>query len=65
MAHGSDQRIAHSLTSVYKVRQERHPLIVKQAQKLLRYVQGRSLEGLITVALATGMRQGELLGLRW
>ncbi|HYT37664.1 MAG TPA: site-specific integrase [Ktedonobacteraceae bacterium] len=47
------------------VRHERHPLTVEQAQKLLRYVQGRSLEGLITVALATGMRRGELLGLRW
>ncbi len=47
------------------VRHERHPLTVEQAQKLLRYLQGRSLEGLITVALATGMRRGELLGLRW
>jgi integrase len=47
------------------VKHERHPLTIEQAQKLLQHVQGHSLEGLITVALATGMRRGELLGLRW
>jgi integrase len=47
------------------VKHERHPLTIEQAQKLLQHVQGYSLEGLITVALATGMRRGELLGLRW
>jgi integrase len=36
-----------------------------QAQALLRFVQGDRLEGIISLALATGMRQGELLGLKW
>jgi integrase len=47
------------------VRHEIHPLTKEQAQKLLETAQGHRLEGLLTVALATGMRRGELLSLRW
>ncbi|HEU5382668.1 MAG TPA: tyrosine-type recombinase/integrase, partial [Ktedonobacteraceae bacterium] len=36
-----------------------------QARALLTTVKGHRLEALITLALVTGMRRGELLGLRW
>jgi integrase len=36
-----------------------------EARRLLEAVKGHRLEALITLALATGMRRGELLGLRW
>src|SRR5437879_10018678 len=41
------------------------PLNKEQAQQLLHAAKGHRLEALITVALATGMRRGELLALRW
>jgi integrase len=40
-------------------------LTPEQAQLLLQKVQGHPLEGIVTLALATGMREGEILGLRW
>lgn len=36
-----------------------------QARHLLNHIQGDSLEALITLGLATGMRKGEMLALRW
>ena len=41
------------------------PLTAEQASLLLQKVKEHELEGLLTLALATGMREGELLGLRW
>src|SRR6266702_11118 len=46
-------------------KQERPTLTKEQAQKLLDTAKGHPLETLLTVALATGMRRGEMLGLRW
>lgn len=47
-------------------RYEIQPLNIEQAQKLLEVVKGiPRLEGILTVALVTGMRQGEILALRW
>jgi len=40
-------------------------LTKEQAQILLDAAKGHSLEALLTLALATGMRRGEMLGLRW
>jgi integrase len=40
-------------------------LTPEQAQHLLAVVKGHQLEALITLALATGMRHGELVGLQW
>lgn len=37
----------------------------EQIQALLTFVEGHKLECIVTLALATGMRQGELLALRW
>jgi integrase len=41
------------------------PLTQDQARSLLQAATGHWLEGLLTLALATGMRQGELLALHW
>ncbi len=46
-------------------KQEKLTLTTEQARKLLDTAKGHLLETLLTVALATGMRRGELLGLRW
>lgn len=40
-------------------------LTVQQAQTLIKAAKGHDLEELFTFALATGMRRGELLALRW
>jgi len=40
-------------------------ITVEQAQKILHCFRGRSLYPIIALALATGMRRGELLALRW
>jgi integrase len=44
---------------------ERRTLTPEQAQKLLDVAKGHRLEAMLTLALATGMRRGELLALRW
>jgi integrase len=44
---------------------EIQPLTVEQAQQLLTAACGHRLEALFTLALATGMRRGELLALKW
>lgn len=48
-----------------KARTEMHPLTSEQARGFLQAVTGDRLGPLYTVAIATGMRQGELLALRW
>lgn len=54
-----------SVTLPRLVRYEIHPLTREQAQKMLSTAKGHPLEGLLTMALATGMRKCELLCLRW
>lgn len=46
-------------------RPEMHALTASEARRLLEPAKGDRLEALLVVALATGMRQGELLGLSW
>jgi integrase len=46
-------------------RQEMQTLSPEQARKLLEAARGDRLEALYVIALTTGMRLGELLGLRW
>ncbi len=41
------------------------PLSVDQARKLMMHMRGHRLEVLLTMAVVTGMRRGELLALRW
>jgi integrase len=47
------------------VKKELAYLTLEQAQRLLETAHNHRLECLLTLALATGMRQGELLALRW
>jgi len=44
---------------------EINPLSLEQIKVLLAVAQGHPMEALLTLALATGMRRGELLGLKW
>jgi integrase len=44
---------------------EIQPLTMEQAHLLLTAARGHRLEALFTLALATGMRRGELLALKW
>src|SRR5215208_213042 len=44
---------------------EMHPLSPVEARKLLDAAQGDRLEALYVLAVHTGMRQGELLALKW
>jgi integrase len=48
-----------------KERFEIQPLSAEQVQQFLLAVRGHKWETLFMLALATGMRQGELLGLKW
>ena len=48
-----------------KVRFEIQPLTVEQVQQFLTAIHGHKWEAFFTLALATGMRRGELLGLKW
>ena len=48
-----------------KERFEIKPLTVEQAQILIATARGHKWEALFTLALATGMRRGELIGLKW
>jgi integrase len=41
------------------------PLDETEAPKLLEYAKGHRFEALFTVAVALGLRKGEILGLRW
>ncbi len=42
-----------------------HPLTKEQARHFLKVIRGHQFEALFTLALATGMRRGELLALKW
>jgi integrase len=65
----ADGLIPRNVTEVVKAPQpekkEIRPLSPKQARTLLEAVKGDRLETLYVLAVTTGMRQGELLGLKW
>jgi integrase len=44
---------------------EMHPLSPEEARRLLKVAHGDRLKALFMLALTTGMRRGELLGLKW
>lgn len=44
---------------------EIQPLTVEQVRKLLEATHGHPMEAMFKLALATGMRRGELMGLKW
>ena len=45
--------------------EEMHPLSAEETLKLLEAAKGDKLEALYVLAVTTGMRRGELLGLKW
>ena len=66
LKRGYVYRIVATLTDPPRVeRGETKPLNLAQVRALLDAARGHRLEALLTAALSTGMRQGELLGLRW
>jgi integrase len=64
-----DGLIPRNVTEAVKAPQpekkEIKPLSPEQARRLLEEVKGERLEPLYVLAVTTGMRQGELLGLKW
>ena len=65
----TDGLIPRNATEVVKPPQVRrediHPLTPEQAKELLVAARGDRLEALYILAVHTGLRQGELLGLKW
>lgn len=59
------RNVAKSVRSATLSRTERRVLTPVEASKLLRELEGDRLVGVFVVALSTGLRRGELLGLRW
>ncbi len=57
--------VAEAVTPPRPVRREVAPLTSERAQSLLDAARGDKLEALYILAVTTGMRQGELLGLQW
>ncbi len=57
--------VAELVTPPVKAEHEFITLSPKQARRFLEIIAGNRLEALYVVALTTGMREGELLGLRW
>jgi integrase len=59
------RNVADSATPPRPVKQEITPLTQEQMRALLDAARGDNLEALYVLAITTGMRQGELLGLQW
>ncbi len=63
------KRLSHNVcddvNQPQSVEYEIHPLSKYQAKMLMKVARNTPIEALITLALATGMRRGELLGLKW
>ena len=59
------RNVCDLVTSPSLKRHEMKPLTPEQAQRLLEVARGHRLEALLTLAVTTGMRRGELLALHW
>jgi len=59
------RNVCDLVTPPRKVRFEIQPFTPEQVQSFFDATRGHKWEALYTLALATGMRQGELLGLKW
>jgi integrase len=64
-----DQVVIRNAAALVKpprvVEKEVEPLTPDEARQFLKSIKGHRLEGLFTVAVSLGLRQGEALGLRW
>lgn len=59
------RNVCDSVSPPRIIKPEMKTLTMEQANKLLDVVHGHRIEMLLTLALTTGMRRGELLALRW
>ncbi|MGZ3643489.1 MAG: tyrosine-type recombinase/integrase [Ktedonobacteraceae bacterium] len=59
------RNVCEGVTLPRHTRHEIQPLTPEQAQKLLAVAKGHRLEAVVTTAVVTGMREGELLALHW
>jgi integrase len=59
------RNVCESVSPPRKVHKEMKPLHPEQVRQLLEVAKGHPQEALFILALATGMRRGELLGLKW
>jgi integrase len=59
------QNAAEAVKSPQVRREEMRPLTPAQVKALLEAARGDRLEALYLLAVTTGLRQGELLGLKW
>lgn len=59
------QNVCNLVSPPRRARFEIQPLTTEQAEKLLTTVRGHKWEALYILALATGLRRGEILGLKW
>ena len=59
------RNVSDAVSLPRQTRHEIQPLNRVQAQRLLEAAKGHALQGLLTLAVTTGMREGELLALRW
>lgn len=59
------RNVARAVRSASLTRTERRALTPAEAATLLAQLEGDRLEGVFVLALSTGLRRGELLGLRW
>lgn len=59
------RNVCEAVSPPRKVHKEMKPLTPEQVRQLLEVAKGHPQEALFILALATGMRRGELLGLKW
>jgi integrase len=59
------RNVCEAVSPPRKQHKEISPLTAEQSRKLLDAAKGHPQEALFVLALATGMRRGELLGLKW
>jgi integrase len=63
--HVVSRNVAETVKPPRPVPKEMHPLSTEEVRRLLRVARGDRFEALYILAVTTGMRQGELLALRW
>ncbi len=59
------RNVAEAVDAPRPQKKEIHPLAPEQVKRFLEAAQGDRLEALYVLAVTTGLREGELLGLRW
>ena len=59
------RNVCEAVKAPRRVRKEMRPLTPEQARTFLEAAKGDRLQALYVLAITTGLREGELLGLRW